>query len=69
MQKKIVHIITGLNNGGAEAVLYSLCSFDSKSKHIVISLMGDGKYGSMLREIGIEVHCLNQSAKLFNPFS
>ena len=24
----ILHIITGLNNGGAEAVLYRLCKYD-----------------------------------------
>lgn len=54
----IVHIITGLNNGGAEAVLYRLVTSDLKNKHIVISLMDMGKYGSMLRERGIEVICL-----------
>lgn len=55
----IVHIITGLNNGGAEAVLYRLVTNDLKNKHIVISLMGMGKYGSMLQEKNIEVICLN----------
>ena len=41
---KILNIIAGLNDGGAEAVLYRLCVHDSNYKHIVISLMNEGKY-------------------------
>lgn len=56
--KKILHIITGLSDGGAEAVLYRLCHYDKKNQHIVISLMDKGKYGSLLEEIGVNVYCL-----------
>lgn len=58
---KIVHIITGLNNGGAEGVLYRLCKNDTKHKHSVISMMDEGKYGSLLRNFGVDVYCLNMN--------
>ena len=58
---KIVHIITGLNDGGAEGVLYRLCKNDTKFKHSVISMMDEGKYGSSLRNFGVDVYCLNMN--------
>jgi glycosyltransferase involved in cell wall biosynthesis len=56
--KKILHIITGLNNGGAEGVLYRLCVNDDNNIHYVISFLDMGKYGPMLKNQGIEVFCL-----------
>ena len=56
---KVLHIITGLNNGGAETVLFRLCTNDLQNKHIVISLMDEGKYGPLLLKSGIAVYCLN----------
>lgn len=60
--KKIVHVITGLGDGGAEAVLYRMCFFDQKSEHLVISMMDMGKYGPLLEKIGVCVECLNMPA-------
>lgn len=57
----IVHIITGLNDGGAEAALYRICINDKNNRHVVVSMMDEGKYGSLLKTANIEVHCLNVS--------
>lgn len=59
---KVFHIITGLNDGGAEAVLYRLCQSDLNNSHTVISLMDHGKYGSLLSDLGVAVHTLNFSS-------
>lgn len=61
MRKTILHIITSLADGGAEAVLFRFCNEDRAEKHIIISLMDESKYGSLLREQGFEVYALNLS--------
>ncbi|KXJ59714.1 MAG: glycosyl transferase family 1 [Alteromonas sp. Nap_26] len=56
---KVAHVIAGLNDGGAEAVLYRLCANSLKHTHIVVSLMDVGKYGALLSDLGVRVYCLN----------
>tara|TARA_B100000989_G_scaffold299063_1_gene292770 strand:+ start:15599 stop:16726 length:1128 start_codon:yes stop_codon:yes gene_type:complete len=56
---KVLHIITGLGDGGAEQTLFKICKYDIKNNHIVISLLGPGKYYSLLKNLGIKVYCLN----------
>lgn len=58
---KIVHIINGLNIGGAETMLYKLLKHIDKSKYDinVISMMDEGFYGTKIRSLGINVYSLN----------
>ncbi len=56
---KIMHVITGLSSGGAEAVLFRLTTTDKQNSHQVISLMDEGIYGERLISSGIQVHTLN----------
>lgn len=61
----IVHIINGLESGGAETTMFGLCTSDSANRHIVISLLDQGKYFQPLVERGIEVHCIDLKGKGF----
>ncbi|MDR5638513.1 MULTISPECIES: glycosyltransferase [unclassified Thermosynechococcus] len=58
VSRKILHIITSLSDGGAEAVLYRLITHDREDEHYVLSLTSEGKYGSLLRELGVDVTAL-----------
>jgi len=63
---KIIHIITGLNDGGAEHTLFKICKYDTLNKHIVISLTGHGKYFFLLKKLGIKVY--NLDANFFSIY-
>ena len=65
---KVVHIITGLGDGGAEHVLYKICRYDILNTHFVISLKGPGKYFYLLKKLGIKVYCLNINLFSVNKF-
>lgn len=62
----ILHIITGLNDGGAEGVLSRIC-LSAPNNHQVISLMDMGKYGQILENAGVAVHCMNINNKKIDP--
>ena len=55
---RICHVATSLVDGGAEAVLYRLCTHDKQNQHTVISLMDTGKYRALLEASGIVVYGL-----------
>ncbi|WP_352687934.1 glycosyltransferase [Mesorhizobium australicum] len=56
---KVLHVITGLHNGGAEAALFRLCMAEHTHSHAVVSLSDEGKYGPLLREAGVPLACLS----------
>lgn len=67
---RIVHIIVGLNVGGAELMLKRLAlSFQGHKsyEHSVISLTSIGNVGAQLRNAGIEVHSLGISSTASFP--
>lgn len=68
---KITHIITGLNMGGAETMLYKLLTHIDKDKYEVnvISMTDDGIYARKIRDLGFEVTSLNiKKSKLIRGF-
>lgn len=64
MTLKVVHLISGLGQGGAETVLTRLVTHSSQ-QNIVVSFSDEGVYGEVLKQAGITVHTLGmQSGKL-----
>jgi glycosyltransferase involved in cell wall biosynthesis len=65
-RRTVLHVITGLDLGGAERMLTRVVLHDRSPdapQHIVISLADEGHFGSTLQAAGIELHCLG----LHNP--
>jgi glycosyltransferase involved in cell wall biosynthesis len=57
----ILHVITDLDRGGAETVLYRLMlniNADSHQHHVVVSLRDCGFFGDKLEAVGVPVHSL-----------
>ena len=63
---KVLHVISGLKNGGAEAILYRIVISNSKINHVIVSL-GDKNqyYVTKFYQFGISVYTLN----ITSPFS
>jgi glycosyltransferase involved in cell wall biosynthesis len=62
MKPLVMHLITTLSSGGAEAMLVKLLEYASTNapfRHKVVSLSGRGLYGPELEALGIPVTCLN----------
>lgn len=55
---KILHVITGLGNGGAENVLFQVCKEELACRHAVICLGEAGVYARRLKQVGVPIHCL-----------
>ena len=59
----IVHVISGLGQGGAETVLYRLVTSPGQNnRHTVVSMTDEGVFGPRLRAAGVTVLTLNMSA-------
>nr|WP_314355562.1 glycosyltransferase [uncultured Achromobacter sp.] len=55
----VLHVITGLGQGGAESVLLRLATYpEAGVSHTVVSLTDEGIYGQRLRDAGVAVHAL-----------
>ena len=65
---RIIHIITGLGDGGAENALFKICKYDNLNKHIVISLKKPSKYFFLLKKLKIKVYSLNFRFYSFHKF-
>ena len=65
-KNKILHVITSLDRGGAEKVLYQLVTSDEENLHEVICLGKEGFFTKKLRNKGILVHSLNLKKYGFN---
>jgi glycosyltransferase involved in cell wall biosynthesis len=64
---RVLHIITGLERGGAEAALFRLVAHSSHIdhlEHIVVSLSSKGLYGSQLESKGVCLYNLNLAMNL-----
>lgn len=58
---KVVHLISGLGQGGAETVLTRLVTHSSY-EHIVVSFSDEGVFGPQLREAGVTVYSLGMKS-------
>ena len=61
--KKILHIVTGLSQGGAEHALLNFCKFDQSCEHEVWVLKSEEFYSNSLVETGTKIVYLNLSLK------
>jgi len=67
---KLLHIITGLDTGGAEMALYRLLSRLSPTYQVhVISLTSIGEVGKRIQELGVPVDALGMRSGIPNPIA
>lgn len=60
LKTRVVHMISGLDNGGAESMLYKVAKYHNQAKYLltVVSLDTMGYYGEKIRAQGIPVLAL-----------
>jgi glycosyltransferase involved in cell wall biosynthesis len=63
-----MHVITGLDSGGAEMMLFKLLSGSRDSlQSMVVSLKDQGTIGPSITKLGVPVECLHLRPSLPNP--
>jgi glycosyltransferase involved in cell wall biosynthesis len=67
----VIHVITGLNTGGAERMLVKLLEGLDRSRFdpVVVSLMDEGTQGAAIRALGIPVHTLEMRPSCPSPLA
>lgn len=66
---RVLHVISGLDTGGAEMMLYKLVSASKNIEHAVVSLKSNGNVGLKLAELGTPVHTLELANVSNIPFA
>ena len=66
---RVVHVITGLDTGGAEMMLYKLLGAlpPTQIRSAVVSLLPGGDLAQPIADLGIDVHSLNMRSSLGDP--
>jgi len=65
----VVHLITGLNTGGAETMLFKLLSMTDRQRFrpVVVSLKSGGTLADRIRELGVEVYGADMRSRIPSP--
>ena len=66
--KKVLHIITGLESGGAEKNLFNLVINDKLNDHYIFSLSDYGKYFKIIKKNKVKVKIFQFSVFNFHDF-
>ena len=69
---KVIHVITGLKQGGAETALFRLVSHKKNReniKNIIVSITDEGVFGNKFKKIGVQVVCLNMRSIFILPLT
>ena len=66
---KVIHIITGLKQGGAETALFRLVSQSNNNDitNTIVSIQDEGVFGKKFKKIGVEVISLKMKSAFYFP--
>ena len=69
MRKRVLHIINGLEVGGAEMTLFKLLSYprEAQFETAVLTLVDRGPIAEKIRRLGIRTYSLRMESRLPKP--